>query len=91
MSSNNNPTVYPTQEMMSICADMTLANAIEDMAIEESITKAEAREALLTSKAYHCLYHFDTKMWMEGPDYFRDFYKKCKEDETLAEVHAAGQ
>ena len=76
MSSNS----YPTIDVMNTCADMVLANAIEDLAEEEGITKAEARERLVTSKAYECLYDFDSKLWMEGPDYFRSFYKQCEEE-----------
>ena len=74
MSSNNDPAI----DIMNICADMVLANAIEDMAEEEGISKAEARERLVTSRAYQCLYDFDSKLWMEGPDYFRSFYRQCK-------------
>lgn len=36
-----------TYEIMTACADMTLANAIEDMANEEHITREEARNRLL--------------------------------------------
>ena len=76
MSSVDSPTI----EVMSICADMILANAIEDMAEEEGITKAEARDAIVSSKAYSCLYDFDSKLWMEGPDYLRDFYRQCESE-----------
>lgn len=63
-------------DIMTACADMTLANAIEDMAEEEHITIEEARNRILESKTYECLYNFDTGMWMEGPDYFRDTYRR---------------
>lgn len=61
------------------CADMILVDAIEDMADEEGITRAEARDAILNSDAYEDLYNFDTRLWMEGPDYFRAYYQKTKE------------
>ena len=51
----------------------------EDMADEEGITRAEARDAILNSDAYEDLYNFDTRLWMEGPDYFRAYYQKTKE------------
>ena len=63
-------------DKMKLCADMTLANAIEDMASAENISIEESRNRILESKAYECLYDFDTEMWKEGPDYFRDFMKK---------------
>ena len=74
MSLNSNPSV----DVMSTCADMILANAIEDMADDEGISISEARQRLITSDAYQCLYDFNSRLWMEGPDYFRDFYKKCE-------------
>ena len=61
-----------------MCADMILADAIEDMADEEGISRAEARDAILNSYAYEDLYNFDTRLWMEGPDYFREYYQKTK-------------
>ena len=65
-------------EVMTACADMNLADAIEDMAIEKGISLAEAREEILESDAYDCLYDFDTKLWAEGPDYFRWFLSDMK-------------
>ena len=63
-------------EKMKACADMTLANAIEDMAEEDNISIEEARNRIMESKSYECLYDFETGMWQEGPDYFRDFMKR---------------
>lgn len=68
-----------SSDIMAACADMILADAIEDMASDENISIAEARDRLLNSKAYQCLYDFDTGLWMEGPDYFRDFYRGMEE------------
>jgi hypothetical protein len=65
-------------EKMKACADMTLANAIEDLSREAHISLEEARNKALESKAYECLYDFDTGMWMEGPDYFRDLLRKSE-------------
>ena len=62
-------------EKMKACADMTLANAIEDLSRETHIPLEEARNKVLESRAYECLYDFDTGMWMEGPDYFRDLLR----------------
>ena len=63
-------------ETMATCADMTLASAIEDMAKEMHITIEEARSLLLESRAYQCLYDFETGVWKEGPDYLRDLYER---------------
>ena len=65
-----------TYEKKKACADMTLANAIEDMSRYDKVPLAEARNIILESKAYDCLYNFETGMWMEGPDYLRDIVKK---------------
>ena len=73
-------------EKMAACADMTLTNAIEDMAKEEHITIDEARSRLLESKTYECLYDFDTGMWMEGPDYLRDTYKRLEHNGKAREI-----
>ena len=65
-------------DIIKTCADMILSMAIEDFAAEEGITIAEARDRLLESKAYDCLYDPDTNLWMEGPDYFLDFYRQVE-------------
>ena len=67
-----------SDEIKSACADMILADAIEDMADEEGISRAEARDAILNSSAYEDLYNFETRLWMEGPDYLREYYQKTK-------------
>lgn len=63
-----------TYEKMATCADLNLASAIEDLAIEEHIEISEARKRLLGSRTYTCLYNFDSGLWMEGPDYIRYIY-----------------
>ncbi len=67
-----------SSDIMNSCADMILANVIEDLAEEDKITKAEARDRLLESKAYNCLYDFDSGLWKEGPDYFIDFFRSIE-------------
>ena len=44
-----------TYEKMATCADLNLASAIEDLAIEEHIEISEARKRLLGSRTYPCL------------------------------------
>lgn len=68
-----------SSDVITTCADMTLADAIEDFAVEEGISIAEARDRLLVSKAYKCLYDPDSNLWMEGPDYFLDFYRRMEQ------------
>lgn len=65
-------------EDKNACADMILTAAIEDMADEQNISVSEAREKLLNSRACELLYNFETDLWKEGPDYFRDFYRKLE-------------
>ncbi len=69
-----------SSDIMYTCADMILADAIEDLANEEHISIEEARNRLLESKAYDCLYNLESNLWMEGPDYFLDFYRKVEEN-----------
>ncbi len=66
-------------ETMNTCAALTLALAIEDMAAESGKPIDEIRKEVLESKAYECLLDFDSALWAEGPDYFRDYYKRVSE------------
>lgn len=61
-------------DTMSTCAAITLAATIEDMAKDSGKPIEEIRKEILESKAYECLLDFETGLWAEGPDYFRDFY-----------------
>lgn len=63
-------------EQKRFCADLILTDAIMDMAKEDGITWQEARSKIINSNAYTALYDFETGLWGNGPDYFRDFYKK---------------
>lgn len=63
-------------EKKTFCADLILADAIIDMADEEGITWQEARSKIINSAAYTALYDFENGLWENGPDYFRDYYKK---------------
>lgn len=63
-------------EQKRFCADLILRDAIMDMAEEDGITWQEARSKIINSNAYAALYDLETGLWGNGPDYFRDFYKK---------------
>lgn len=63
-------------EQKRFCADLILTDAIMDMAEEDGITQQEARSKIINSNAYTALYDLETGLWGNGPDYFRDFYKK---------------
>jgi len=65
-------------EVMSACADMILASAIEDLAAESNKSIEEVRNDVIESQAYDCLYNFDSGLWRDGPDYFREFYGKIR-------------
>lgn len=65
-------------ETMKSCADLILANAIEDLAREKGQSKEVVRKAIMTSKAYDSLYDFETGLWQEGPAYFIDFYNRIE-------------
>ena len=63
-------------ELKKFCADLILTDAIMDMADEEEISLQEARSRIINSRAYTDLYDFETGLWENGPDYFRDYYSK---------------
>ncbi|MBO4415135.1 MAG: hypothetical protein J5824_04035 [Lachnospiraceae bacterium] len=65
-----------TYDTMSTCAAMIFATAVEDMAAESNRPIESIRKEVLESKAYECLLNFDSGLWMLGPDYFRDYFKK---------------
>lgn len=63
-------------EQKRFCADLILTDAIMDMADEEGIILQEARNKIINSNAYAALYDFETGLWENGPDYFRDFFQR---------------
>lgn len=63
-------------EQKKFCADLILTDAIMDMAEAEGISWQEARSRIINSEAYTALYNFETGLWANGPDYFRDYYSK---------------
>ncbi|MBR4985826.1 MAG: hypothetical protein IKY83_08815 [Proteobacteria bacterium] len=69
-------------DKMKLCADMILLDAIEDMASEEHISIADARQKLVSSDAYDALYDPKTELWQEGPDFFRYFYIMQKQQKS---------
>ena len=48
-----------------------------------SVKHGEARHRILSSRACESLYNFKTKLWAEGPDYFRAFYEAVETVETV--------
>ena len=68
-------------DTMNTCAAVVLTTAIEDMAAESGKPIEEIRKEVLESKAYERLLDFDSHLWAEGPDYFRDYYMKVKDRE----------
>lgn len=65
-------------EQKKFCADLILTDVIMDMAEEEKITWQEIRSKIINSSAYMALYDFETGLWKNGPDYFRDYYNRIK-------------
>ena len=72
-----------SKETMTMCANMILTDAIEDFALENNIPLSEARHRILSSRACESLYNFKTKLWAEGPDYFRAFYEAVETVEAV--------
>ena len=65
-------------EQKVFCAELILTAAIMDMAEDEGISRQEARSRIINSPAYDALYNFDTRLWAQGPDYFRSFYQSVR-------------
>lgn len=65
-------------EQKKFCADLILTDVIMDMAEEKKITWQETRSKIINSSAYMALYDFETGLWKNGPDYFRDYYNRIK-------------
>lgn len=65
-------------EQKKFCTDLVLTDVIMDMAEEEKITWQEVRSKIINSFAYMALYDFETGLWKNGPDYFRDYYNRIK-------------
>ena len=59
-------------EKERFCADLIVVNVVEDLVRIEHISREEAWKKVIESKTYQCLHDFETGMWKEGPDYFRD-------------------
>ncbi len=74
----------PSESVMNACANMILTTAIEDFAFENNVSISEARDRILESKACECLYDFESKLWAEGPDYFRCFYERVERNSALS-------
>lgn len=72
----------PSESIMNACANMVLANAIEDFASENNVSIGEARDRLFGSKACECLYDFESKLWTEGSDYFLSFYERVEKNKN---------
>ena len=72
-----------SSDVMKTCANLILTGAIEDFALENNIPLSEARHRILSSRACESLYNFKTKLWAEGPDYFRAFYEAVETVETV--------
>ena len=62
------------------CADMTLADAIQDLASRTGRSEDLIRREIIESGAYDALYDEETELWASGPDAFMDFFEEisCK-------------
>ena len=65
-----------TSDAITACADMTLVDAIHDLALETGESEASIRESIIASGAYDALYDEDTGLWGTGPDAFIDLYRR---------------
>lgn len=57
-------------DVMTYCADLIFADAVQDLALKTGRPLGEIRSAAISSPAYEALYDFETGLWQEGPDSF---------------------
>lgn len=63
-----------TSDANVACADMTLADAIQDLATRTGESRSQIRSRIIESGAYDALYDEETGLWATGPEYFIDFF-----------------
>ncbi len=61
-------------------AQTTMRLMLDDYARNEGISFDEAKERFSVSVAYEALFDYETGLWKAGPDYLRNFWKRCEED-----------
>ena len=62
-------------DAITACADMTLVDAIQDLALSTGASQDAIRDSIIDSGAYEALYDELTGLWGGGPDAFVDFYR----------------
>ena len=75
-------------EVMAQCADMILADAIQDTAKKTGRSADQIRQVIVDSTAYDALYNFETGLWGQGPEYFIAFTNKMLEAKGLDTIDA---
>lgn len=59
-------------EAMAQCADLIVADAIQDLCVQTGESLDEVRSFVIASCAYEAIYDFKTGLWALGPDYFAE-------------------
>lgn len=65
-----------TDDLKNITIELILTAAINDYAKRTGKTVAEIRNDFIESGAYDALYDEETGLWIQGPDYFIDYYEQ---------------
>ncbi len=54
--------------------ELILTDAISSYAKKSNKTISEVRDEMINSGAYDEIYDYDTGLWIQGPDYFIDYF-----------------
>ena len=68
-----------TSDANIACADLTLADAIQDLALRTGRSEAEIRMRIIESGAYDALYDEQTGLWATGPEAFISFFLQLEQ------------
>ena len=74
---DNSVNYKATDSQKECCAVIAMREAVEALAVRESISYEEALLLFTNSRAYEALFDFNTEIWKEGSDYLLSLYDFC--------------
>lgn len=70
------------------CAVNTMRRMLEKYSNEKNMGFEDAFLEFVSSRTYEAIFDFETGIWKEGPDYFKDLYEEELAERSEAEVSA---